>query len=57
VIKANNGDEKEMISSFAYSLLSIFNKPGKRFETLSIMKDVLLVCSAKDTSSLSEKQK
>ena len=46
-----------MISSFAYSLLSIFHEPGKGFETFSIMKDVLLVCFAKDASSLPKKHK
>ena len=55
LIKANNGDGKGVISSIAYFLLSIFHEPGKGFETFSIMKGELLVCFAKDTSSLLEK--
>ncbi len=57
VIKANNGDGKGVISSFAYSRLPIFHEPGKGFEILSIMKDTFRVCFAKDTSSLLEKHK
>jgi hypothetical protein len=57
VIKANNGDGKGVISSFAYPQLPIFHEPGKSFEILSIMKDTFRVCFAKDTSSLLEKHK
>jgi len=57
VVKANNGDGKGVISSFAYSLFSIFHELGKGFEILSIMKDTFRVCFAKGTSSLLEKHK
>jgi hypothetical protein len=46
-----------MISSFAYSLFSIFHEPEKGFVTLSMMKDAFRLCEAKITSSLSKKHK
>jgi hypothetical protein len=57
VIKANNGDGKGVISSFAYTLLPVFHELGKGFETLRIMKDAFRVCFAKDVSFPLEKHK
>jgi hypothetical protein len=44
-------DGKRIMSSFAYSLLSIFHEPGKYLETLSIIKNTLHVCFIKGASS------